>query len=126
MLSGRFSGTMALTEPHAGSGLADITTSAEQREDGSYSIKGSKIYISGGEQEITENIVHLVLAKIKGAPAGVGGISLFVVPKKRLDENGEPGVKNDVTLAGLIHKLGYRGTTSTALTFGENDDCQGF
>lgn len=126
MLSGRFSGTMALTEPHAGSGLADITTSAEAREDGTYSIKGSKIYISGGEQEITDNIVHLVLAKIKGAPSGVGGISLFIVPKKRLDENGEPAQRNDVTLAGLIHKLGYRGTTSTALTFGENNDCQGF
>lgn len=126
MLSGRFSGTMALTEPHAGSGLADITTSAQEMEDGSYAIKGSKIYISGGEQEITDNIVHLVLAKIKGAPAGVGGISLFIVPKKRLDENGEPVQHNDVTLAGLIHKLGYRGTTSTALTFGENDSCQGF
>lgn len=126
MLSGRFSGTMALTEPHAGSGLADITTSAELHEDGSYRIKGSKLYISGGEQEITENIVHLVLAKIKGAPAGVGGISLFIVPKKRLNDAGEPAHPNDITLAGLIHKLGYRGTTSTALTFGENNQCQGF
>lgn len=126
MLSGRFSGTMALTEPHAGSGLADITTSAQEQSDGSYAIKGSKIYISGGEQEITDNIVHLVLAKIKGAPAGVGGISLFIVPKKRLNKNGDHAEYNDVTLAGLIHKLGYRGTTSTALTFGENDQCQGF
>lgn len=126
MLSGEFAGTMALTEPHAGSGLADITTSAELANDGTYRIKGSKLYISGGEQEITNNIVHLVLAKIKGAPAGVNGISLFIVPKKRLDKQGNPAEYNDVALAGLIHKLGYRGTTSTALSFGDNNQCQGF
>ena len=126
MLTGDFTGTMALTEPHAGSGLADIRTSATPAGDGTYRVKGSKIFISGGDHELSDNIVHLVLAKIPGGPPGVKGISLFVVPKYRLDENGKPGERNDVTLAGLIHKMGYRGTTSTALTFGENDDCHGY
>jgi len=126
MLTGEFTGTMALTEPHAGSSLADITTSAVKQEDGTYKIKGSKIYISGGDHELSENIIHLVLAKVPGGPAGVKGISLMVVPKYRLDDNGERGNRNDVQLAGLLHKLGYRGTTSTALTFGENDDCYGY
>jgi butyryl-CoA dehydrogenase len=126
MLTGEFTGTMALTEPHAGSGLADIRTSAVKSSDGTYRIKGSKLYISAGEHQLSENIVHLVLAKIQGAPAGTKGISLFVVPKFRLNEKGEPDVRNDVALAGLIHKLGYRGTTSTALSFGENDDCHGY
>lgn len=126
MLTGEFSGTMALTEPHAGSGLADITTAAQPTEHAHYLIKGSKLYISGGDHQLSSNIVHLVLAKIPGGPAGVKGISLFIVPKFRLDDNGHPTTQNDVTLAGLIHKLGYRGTTSTALTFGENDDCHGY
>jgi alkylation response protein AidB-like acyl-CoA dehydrogenase len=97
-----------------------------KHKDGNYRLKGNKIYISGGDHELAENIVHLVLAKIKGAPAGVKGISLFVVPKFRLDENGNPAQRNDVALAGLIHKMGYRGTTSTALSFGENQDCHGY
>jgi alkylation response protein AidB-like acyl-CoA dehydrogenase len=126
MLTGEFTGTMALTEPHAGSSLADIHTSAIKHEDGNYRLKGNKIYISGGDHQLSDNIVHLVLAKIQGAPAGVKGISLFAVPKFRLDEAGNPAQKNDVALAGLIHKMGYRGTTSTALSFGENQDCHGY
>lgn len=126
MMAGRFTGTMALTEPHAGSSLADIRTRAVPQEDGSYRLKGNKIFISGGDNELAENIVHLVLAKIPGGPEGVKGISLFVVPKYRLDADGNSGERNDVILAGLIHKLGYRGTTSTALTFGDNDDCHGY
>lgn len=126
MLSGRFSGTMALTEPHAGSSLADIRTSATPTDAGHYLIKGAKIFISGGEQSITENIVHMVLAKIKGAPAGVKGISLFIVPKFRVADDGAPGERNGVSLAGLIHKLGYRGTTSTALSFGDDAPCYGY
>lgn len=126
MLTGEFTGTMALTEPHAGSSLADIHTSATKAADGSYRIKGNKIYISGGDHELSENIVHLVLAKIKGAPPGVKGISLFAVPKYRLDDSGKVAERNDVSLAGLIHKMGYRGTTSTALSFGEKDDCHGY
>ncbi len=126
MLTGRFSGTMALTEPHAGSSLADIRTSAKPTEKGHYLIKGDKMFISGGDHELTDNIVHLVLAKIEGAPIGVKGISLFLVPKFTLDSNGEPDQRNDVALTGLIHKMGYRGTTSTALSFGENGACIGY
>lgn len=128
MLTGQFTGTMALTEPHAGSSLADIRTKATPKNEaaGEYLIKGNKIYISGGDHELSDNIVHLVLAKIEGAPAGVKGISLFVVPKFLLNENGEPEIRNDVALAGLFHKLGYRGTTSTALNFGEKDNCLGY
>ena len=126
MLSGRFTGTMALTEPHAGSALADLRTSATPTDQDHYLIKGAKIYISGGDQELTDNIVNLVLARIKGAPAGVKGISMFIVPKYRLDAQGEPGERNGVALAGLIHKLGYRGTTSTALSFGDDKDCYGY
>ena len=126
MLTGEFTGTMALTEPHAGSSLADITTTATEQPDGSYRIKGSKIYISGGDHELSDNIIHLVLAKIPGGPGGVKGISLFVVPKYRLTADGAVGELNDVHLTGLLHKLGYRGTTSTALSFGDNNDCHGY
>ncbi|WP_148863604.1 acyl-CoA dehydrogenase [Marinobacter fonticola] len=126
MMDGRYSGTMALTEPHAGSSLSDIRTSASPTDDGHYLIKGAKIYISGGEQSITENIVHLVLAKIKGAPPGVKGISLFIVPKFLTTADGQVTGRNGVALAGLIHKLGYRGTTSTALSFGDDAPCHGY
>lgn len=126
MLDGRYAGTMALTEPHAGSSLADLRTSASPADDGSYRIKGAKIYISGGEQSITDNIVHMVLARIKGAPNGVKGISLFIVPKFLVGQDGALGARNGVALAGLIHKLGYRGTTSTALSFGDDAPCHGY
>lgn len=125
LLAGRWFGTMALTEPQAGSSLADITTTATPNPDGSYSIRGNKIFISGGDHELTENIVHLVLAKIPGGPVGVKGISLFIVPKYRVDADANLGPRNDVTLAGLIHKMGYRGTTSTMLSFGEKNQCVG-
>lgn len=121
MLEGRFFGTMALTEPGAGSGLADLKTAAVPADDGSYRITGNKIFISAGEHDLSENIVHLVLARIKGAPAGVKGISLFIVPKVLPD-----GTRNDVRLAGLIHKMGYRGTTSTMLNFGEAGGATGY
>ena len=124
-LTGRFFGTMALTEPQAGSSLSDITTSATPNPDGSYSLRGNKIFISGGDHELSENIVHLVLAKIPGGPPGVKGISLFIVPKFRVNEDGTLGPRNDVTLTGLIHKMGYRGTTSTLLAFGEQNQCSG-
>jgi len=122
LLTGRWFGTMALSEPHAGSGLADITTSATQRDDGKYSINGTKMWISGGEHELAENIVHLVLARIKGAPAGVKGISLFIVPRYRVNADGSVGDSNNVVLAGLNHKMGYRGTSNTLLNFGEGGE----
>ncbi|SMB79672.1 acyl-CoA dehydrogenase [Deinococcus hopiensis] len=125
LLEGRWFGTMALSEPHAGSGLADITTTATPRGDGTYAITGTKMWISGGEHELSENIVHLVLARIKGAPAGVKGISLFIVPRYRVGEDGKPGASNHVVLAGLNHKMGYRGTTNTLLNFGEGGETVG-
>ncbi len=112
MLAGRFSGTMALSETQAGSSLADITTRAEPQPDGSYRVFGSKMWISGAEHEMTENIVNLVLAKIPGGPAGTKGISLFIVPKFLAD-----GTRNDVAISGLNHKMGQRGITNTVLNF---------
>lgn len=130
--SGRFSGTMCLSEPQAGSSLSDVTTRAQPDGAGfeadplgpRYRLKGNKMWISAGEHELTENIIHLVLAKIPGPDGklipGTRGISLFIVPKKLVNEQGQlTGVRNDVALAGLNHKLGWRGTTNTLLNFGE-------
>jgi butyryl-CoA dehydrogenase len=125
MLSGKWQGTMALTEPEAGSSLSDITTIAEPTESDYYKIKGQKIFISAGDHSAVENVVHLMLAKIKGAPAGVKGISLFVVPKKRMDDKGQ-WVSNDVVTSGMFHKLGYRGCPIAQLSIGDNDDCRGY
>jgi alkylation response protein AidB-like acyl-CoA dehydrogenase len=119
MMEGRFFGTMCLSEPQAGSSLADIKTRAEPQPGGNYRLFGNKMWISAGEHELSENIVHLVLAKIPGAPPGVKGISLFIVPKKLVNADGSLGERNDVALAGLNHKMGYRGITNTLLNFGE-------
>ncbi|MFI6265890.1 acyl-CoA dehydrogenase [Micromonospora sp. NPDC051006] len=119
MVQGRFFGTMCLSEPQAGSSLADITTRAEPQDDGTYRLHGTKMWISGGDHELAENIVHLVLAKIPGGPPGVKGISLFVVPKVLVGPDGALGARNDVALVGLNHKMGYRGTTNTLLSFGD-------
>jgi len=124
MFSGQWSGTMALTEPQAGSSLADITTQAEPAEAGHYLIRGQKIFISNGDHDGADNVVHLLLARIKGAPAGVKGISLFVVPKLRPE--GGALAPNDVAVAGIYHKLGYRGAPITQLSLGENNDCRGW
>ncbi|AEI48179.1 acyl-CoA dehydrogenase [Runella slithyformis] len=121
MLGGKWQGTMALTEPQAGSSLSDITTSATPQADGSYRIKGQKVFISAGDHDQCENIIHLMLARIDGAPKGTKGISLFVVPKYRLD-----GADNDVTSTGIYHKLGQRGVPAMHLTMGDNDDCHGW
>ena len=123
---GRFAGTMAMTEPGAGSGLADLLTTAVPQDDGSYLITGNKIFISGGDHDLNENIVHLVLARVKGAPKGVKGISLFIVPKFRVNDDGSLGDRNDVQLAGLFHKMGGRGQTSCALNFGEKGGAVGY
>ena len=124
MYAGEWTGTMALTEPHAGSSLGDLTTTATPREDGTYAIRGSKIFISGGDHDVTENIVHLTLARIAGAPPGTKGISLFAVPKRRPTPEGL--VDNDVRVAGMIHKIGWRGLPSLALNLGEQNDCVGW
>jgi len=119
MLAGRFTGTMCLSEPHAGSSLTDITTRAELEDSGTYRLFGSKMWISGGDHDLTENIVHLVLAKLPGAPAGTKGISLFIVPKFLVGADGAPVERNDVVAAGLNHKMGQRGMTNVLLNFGE-------
>lgn len=123
MLKGEWGGTMCLTEPQAGSSLSDITTTAIPAEDGSYRLKGQKIFISGGDHEHVDNVIHLVLARIEGAPAGTKGISLFVVPKNRIQEDGSL-VSNDVVTAGDFQKMGQRGYCTTHLMFGEKEDCR--
>ena len=124
MLKGIWGGTMALTEPQAGSSLSDLTTGAELLEDGSYHLKGQKIFISGGDHQGVENFVHLTLARIAGAPPGTKGISLFVVPKF-LDENGSL-VYNNVETVGDFQKLGQRGYSTVHLVFGEHGPSKGF
>lgn len=124
MLSGEWSGTMCLTEPQAGSSLSDIKTTAIPQADGSYKIKGQKIFISGGDHQASDNFVHLVLARIEGAPAGTKGISLFVVPKQMPQEDGTLK-DNDVITAGDFQKLGQRGYSTVHLVFGENEGCVG-
>jgi len=125
MFAGQWQGTRALTEPQAGSSLAEVTTQAEPTDAGYYKIRGQKIFISASDHDGVENIVHLMLARIQGAPPGVKGISLFVVPKLRPDEQGGL-TPNDVNVAGLYHKLGYRGAPIAQLSMGENDDCRGY
>ncbi|MFL5277067.1 MAG: acyl-CoA dehydrogenase [Myxococcales bacterium] len=126
MVSGRWTGTMALTEPHAGSSLADVRTTATPLagEPGRYLVRGNKVFISGGDQDFTENIVHLALGRIEDAPAGIKGISLFAVPRLR-PEAGRL-VDNDCSSAGVFHKMGWRGIPSIALNFGERGDCVGW
>jgi alkylation response protein AidB-like acyl-CoA dehydrogenase len=125
MISGAWMGTMALTEPQSGSSLSFLKTSAEPTDEGFYKIEGQKIFISGGDHQFAENFVHLTLARIKGAPEGTKGISLFVVPKFRPTQDGglEP---NDVITAGDFQKMGQRGYATTHLVFGENDNCHGW
>ncbi|MGC9671401.1 acyl-CoA dehydrogenase [Planosporangium sp. 12N6] len=119
MVEGRYFGTMCLSEPQAGSSLADVTTRAVPAGDGTFRLYGNKMWISGGDHELSENIVHLVLARVEGSPRGVKGLSLFIVPKFLVNEDGSLGERNDVVLAGLNHKMGYRGTTNAVLNFGE-------
>lgn len=125
MLSGGWTGTMCLTETQAGSSLSDISTSATPQSDGTYKIKGQKIFISAGDHDVTDNIIHLVLARIDGAPKGTKGISLFIVPKNRFSTEGvyEP---NDVDSIGIYHKMGQKATPAMHLEFGAQDDCIGY
>ena len=124
LYSGEWTGTMALTEPHAGSSLADVTTRATPADGGYYLIQGSKIFISGADHDLTENVVQMTLARIDGAPPGIKGISLFAIPNRRLE--GGRLVPNDVHVAGAVHKLGCRGIPSLILSFGEQGDCRGW
>jgi alkylation response protein AidB-like acyl-CoA dehydrogenase len=127
MYSGEWTGTMALTEPQAGSSLADVKTRATPTADGHYLISGAKIFISGGDQDLTDNVVQMTLARIDGAPPGIKGVSLFAVPNRRADDAGNGGlVDNDVRVAGLVHKIGWRGLPSLILSYGERGDCRGW
>ena len=126
MVEGRFFGTMALSEPQAGSSLSDISTKAVPTDDEHYLISGNKMWISAAEHELSDNIIHLVLTKLPDGPPGVKGISLMLVPKYRLNTDGSPGEFNNVSCAGINHKMGYRGTVNTVLNFGEQGECHGY
>jgi hypothetical protein len=120
MFNGRWAGTMCLTEPHAGSDVGSASARATRREDGRYDIRGTKIYISGGDHDLSENIIHMVLARTPDAPPGTKGLSLFIVPKVRLD-----GTPNDVAVAGIEHKMGIKASATAQLVFGDSGGCIG-
>lgn len=123
LLNGKWLGTMCLTEPQAGSALAEVKATAFPNPDGTYSLKGQKIFISAGDHNAAENIIHLVLARIEGAPKGTKGISLFIVPKYKLEEAGKG---NDVQSVGIYHKMGQKATPAMHLAFGENGNCTAY
>jgi alkylation response protein AidB-like acyl-CoA dehydrogenase len=125
MMEGRFAGTMCLSEPQAGSDVGATKTRARHVEGNLYDITGTKCWISAGDHDLTENIIHLVLARIDGAPAGTKGLSLFIVPKIRVNEDGSLGKPNDVVTASIEHKLGIRASATAVLNFGENGGCRG-
>jgi acyl-CoA dehydrogenase len=126
MISGEWTGTMNLTEPQAGSDLSKVRSSAVPKDDGTYAITGQKIFITYGDHEMTENIVHLVLARTPDAPAGVMGISLFIVPKYLVSDTGEIGARNDVTCVSLEHKLGIHASPTAVLSFGDQGGATGY
>lgn len=126
MVSGEWTGTMNLTEPQAGSDLGHITTRAEPQGDGTYRITGTKIYITYGEHELSENIIHLVLARLPDAPEGTRGISLFLVPKYLVNDDGSPGERNDVFCSGLEHKIGIHASPTCTMKYGDNDGAVGY
>lgn len=125
LFSGEWGGTMCLTEPGAGSDVGNLRTKAARNPDGTYTISGQKMFISSGMHDLTDNIVHMVLARIDGSPAGTRGISIFLVPRLLVSESGEL-VDNDVACAGIEHKMGIHGSATCVLNFGENGKCQGF
>ncbi|MGN6374068.1 MAG: acyl-CoA dehydrogenase [Sphingomonas sp.] len=125
LATGAWTGTMNLTEPQAGSDVGALKTRATPREDGRWSITGTKIFISFGDHDMADNIVHLVLARTPDAPAGTRGISLFLVPKYRLDAEGRPGARNDIRVVGIEHKMGLHASPTCILSFGDNGDCIG-
>jgi alkylation response protein AidB-like acyl-CoA dehydrogenase len=126
LVSGEWTGTMHLTEPQAGSDVGALRTTATPAGDGTYRIKGQKIFITWGEHELAENIIHFVLARLPGAPAGSKGISLFLVPKYLLDADGEPGARNDVRAIAIEHKMGIHASPTCTMQFGETGECVGW
>ena len=126
MLDGTWGGTMCLTEPQAGSDVGSARTSAKKNADGSYAITGTKIFISGGDHDLAENIVHLVLARAEGSPAGTKGLTLFIVPRVRVSDDGKLGENNDVSVGAIEHKMGINGSATCVLNFGETNRCIGW
>jgi alkylation response protein AidB-like acyl-CoA dehydrogenase len=126
MLSGAWGGTMCLTEPDAGSDVGNVKTRAIPQQDGAYLICGQKIFISGGEHDLADNIIHMVLARIDGDPPGTRGLSLFIVPKTIPASGGTPPKRNDLICTGIEHKMGIHGLSTCTLSFGENDRCVGY
>ena len=126
MVSGEWTGTMNLTEPHAGSDLGALKTRAEKQADGTYRIFGTKIFITYGDHEMTDNIIHLVLARLPDAPPGTRGISLFLVPKVLVNKDGTLGARNDVAVAGVEHKLGIHASPTCVMKYGEKDGAVGY
>src|SRR6266851_2044882 len=125
MFTGQWGGTMCLTEPHAGSDVGAARSEARRNSDGTFRIRGTKIFITGGDHDLAENIIHLVLARIEGAPLGTKGLSLFIVPKRRILPDGSLGESNDIQVTSIEHKMGINGSATCALSFGENDSCIG-
>ncbi|MEO8797926.1 MAG: acyl-CoA dehydrogenase [Polyangiaceae bacterium] len=125
MFHGKWGGTMCLTEPQAGSDVGSARTTATKNADGTYTIRGTKIFITGGEHDLAENIVHLVLARVEGAPAGTKGLTLFIVPRFKVNADGTLGGSNDVTVGAIEHKMGINGSATCVLNFGENGSCTG-
>ena len=126
MYNGEWGGTMCLTEPHAGSDVGAASTKAKRNDDGSYAISGTKIFISGGDHDMASNVVHLVLARVDGAPPGTKGLTLFIVPKLRPNADGTLAEANDVAVAALEHKMGINGSSTCVLNFGDNGKCIGW
>ncbi|HET57660.1 MAG TPA: acyl-CoA dehydrogenase [Deltaproteobacteria bacterium] len=125
MYTGEWAGTMCLTEPNAGSDVGALRTTAKRLPDGTYSITGTKCFISSGDHDLTENIIHPVLARVEGDPPGTKGISIFIVPKYRVNDDGSLGESNDVVTGNLEHKMGIRASATATLNFGENGNCIG-
>jgi hypothetical protein len=125
MFNGTWGGTMCLTEPQAGTDVGAAKSTARKQADGSYKVKGTKIFISGGDHDLAQNVIHLVLARVEGAPPGTKGLSLFIVPRNRVRPDGSVGENNDVQVASLEHKMGINGSATCVLNFGESDACVG-
>ena len=125
MMSGEWSGTMCLTEPHAGSDVGSASSGATRNDDGTYNVEGTKIFISAGDNDLAENVIHLVLARIEGAEAGTKGLSLFIVPRVRINEDGSLGELNDVTVPSIEHKMGINASATCVVNFGDDGKCQG-
>jgi alkylation response protein AidB-like acyl-CoA dehydrogenase len=125
MLTGKWGGTMCLTEAHAGSDVGATRATAKKLPNGNYAVKGTKVFISGGDHDLAENIIHMVLARVEGAAPGTKGLSLFIIPKNKIGPNGETLGSNDVSCTSIEHKMGIKGSSTCVLNFGDNDQCEG-